>query len=121
VHSLCFETPLRQAQRLLSTNGSRCSLPRANGRVRRRRSPLAHLVELDALEEALEIAIAEAFVALALDDLEEDRPDPVLVEDLQQTGPWALPVGAPSIRIRRFSSSSRCLRLWPWIRFGSIS
>src|SRR5215213_2854790 len=44
----------------------------------------AHLVELDALEQSLEIALAEAFVALALDDLEENRADHVLGEDLQQ-------------------------------------
>src|SRR3954470_8586809 len=44
----------------------------------------AHLVELDALEQSLEIALAEALVALALDDFEEDRADHVLGEDLQQ-------------------------------------
>src|SRR5689334_12765223 len=44
----------------------------------------SHLVELDAFEQRLEIALAEAFVALALDDLEEDRADHVLREDLQQ-------------------------------------
>ena len=33
---------------------------------------------------ALEVALAEALVALALDDLEEDRADHVLGEDLQQ-------------------------------------
>src|SRR5690606_15104938 len=43
-----------------------------------------HLVALDALEQGLEVALAEAFVALALDDLEEDRTDRVLGEDLQQ-------------------------------------
>ena len=36
------------------------------------------------LEQGLEVALAEALVALALDDLEEDRPDHVLGEDLQQ-------------------------------------
>jgi predicted murein hydrolase (TIGR00659 family) len=41
-------------------------------------------VELDALEQRLEVAFAEALVALALDDLEEDRPDHRLREDLQQ-------------------------------------
>src|SRR5690348_10258904 len=46
--------------------------------------PAPHLVELDALEQRLEIAFAEALVALALDDLEEDRADHVLGEDLQQ-------------------------------------
>src|SRR5687767_14164851 len=43
-----------------------------------------HLVELDTLEQGLEIAFAEAFVALALDDLEEDRADDVLGKDLEQ-------------------------------------
>src|SRR4051794_37377049 len=33
----------------------------------------AHLVELDALEQRLEVAVAEAVVALALDELEENR------------------------------------------------
>src|SRR5690606_41198788 len=46
--------------------------------------PAPHLVALDALEQRLEVALAEAFVALALDDLEEDRADRVLGEDLQQ-------------------------------------
>src|SRR5262245_26764609 len=49
----------------------------------------AHLVELDRLEQRLEIAFAEALVALALDDLEKDRPDDILREDLQQQ-PFAL-------------------------------
>jgi hypothetical protein len=44
----------------------------------------ADLVELDALEQGLEVAVAEALVALALDDLEEDRAEQVLGEDLQQ-------------------------------------
>src|SRR5690606_23018823 len=43
-----------------------------------------HLVAFDRLEQGLEIALSEALVALALDDLEEDRPDAVLGEDLQQ-------------------------------------
>src|SRR5690348_6501958 len=46
--------------------------------------PAPHLVELDALEQCLEIALAEALVALALDDFEEDRADHILREDLQQ-------------------------------------
>src|SRR6478672_12821436 len=57
---------------------------RARARWRRSEDAPANLVELDALEERLEIAFAEALVALALDDLEEDRPDHVLGEDLQQ-------------------------------------
>src|SRR5690606_24202368 len=44
----------------------------------------ADLVELDRFEQRLEIALAEALIALALDDLEEDRADHALGEDLQQ-------------------------------------
>src|SRR5471032_793328 len=44
----------------------------------------ADLVELDGLEQRAEIALAEAFVAPALDDLEEDRADHGLGEYLQQ-------------------------------------
>src|SRR5690554_2902107 len=46
--------------------------------------PALHLVALDRLEQGLEVALAEALVALALDDLEEDRAERVLAEDLQQ-------------------------------------
>src|SRR6187397_673871 len=42
------------------------------------------LVRLDRLEQRAEIALAEALVALPLDDLEEDRADHVRGEDLQQ-------------------------------------
>src|ERR1043166_2856665 len=44
----------------------------------------AHLVGLDAFEQGAEIAFAEALVALALNDFEEDGADGVLGEDLQQ-------------------------------------
>src|ERR1700736_2626456 len=44
----------------------------------------ANLIELDRLEQGAEVALAEAFVALALDDLEKDRTDHVAREDLQQ-------------------------------------
>ena len=44
----------------------------------------ADLVELDRFEQRAEVALAEALVALALDDLEEDRADHRLGEDLQQ-------------------------------------
>ena len=44
----------------------------------------ADLVALDRFEQRAEIAFAEALVALALDDLEEDRADHRLGEDLQQ-------------------------------------
>src|SRR3954467_3396573 len=52
--------------------------------ARRGNDAAADLVELDRLEQGLEIAFAEALVALALDDLEEDRADHVLGEDLEQ-------------------------------------
>src|SRR5258708_24000279 len=42
------------------------------------------LVFLDRLEQRLEIALAEAVVALPLDELEEDRADHGLGENLQQ-------------------------------------
>ena len=44
----------------------------------------ADLIGFDAFEQSAEIAFAEAFIALALDDLEEDRADRVLGEDLKQ-------------------------------------
>src|SRR3546814_20175830 len=44
----------------------------------------AELVGLCVVEQRLEVALAEALVALALDDLEEHRADDVLGEDLQQ-------------------------------------
>src|SRR3954471_5933687 len=53
-------------------------------RARRRDDAAADLVELDRLEQSLEIALAEALVALALDDLEEDRADHILGEDLEE-------------------------------------
>src|SRR5690606_34493374 len=43
-----------------------------------------HLVAFDGLEQRLEVALAETLVALALDDLEEDRAERVGGEDLQQ-------------------------------------
>src|SRR5215469_6557810 len=43
-----------------------------------------HLLAFDGLEQRLEITLAESFVALALDDFEEDRSDAVLREYLQQ-------------------------------------
>src|SRR3712207_9118543 len=53
----------------------------------------AHLVLLDGDEEGAEVALAEALVALALDELEEDRPDGVGREELQQhLGHPALPL-----------------------------
>src|SRR3546814_11621217 len=43
-----------------------------------------NLVQFDRFEQRLKIAVAETLVPLALDDLEEDRPDHVLGEDLEQ-------------------------------------
>src|SRR5579884_587948 len=53
----------------------------------------ADLVALYRFEERAEIALAEALVALALDDLEEDRADHGVGEDLQQEA-FALAGGA---------------------------
>src|SRR5207302_10199053 len=47
----------------------------------------AYLVELHRLEQRAEVALAEALVALPLDDLEEDRADHGLGEDLQEQPP----------------------------------
>ncbi len=47
------------------------------------------LIQLDAFEQGLEIAVAKAFIALALDDLEEDRADHILGEDLEQDALFA--------------------------------
>src|SRR5579872_5890628 len=55
----------------------------------------ADLVELDGFEQGLEVALSEALVALALDDLEEDRADHVLGEDLQQQ---ALALGGRAVQ-----------------------
>jgi hypothetical protein len=44
----------------------------------------AHLVQLHGFEQSLEVAFAETFVALALNELEKDRTQLVLAEDLQQ-------------------------------------
>lgn len=42
------------------------------------------MVFLDGFEQGLEVALAETVVSLTLDDLEEDRTDHRLGEDLQQ-------------------------------------
>src|SRR5262249_1609565 len=51
--------------------------------LRRRKNTAADLVLLDRLEQRLEISLAEAVVALSLDEFEEDRADHGLGEDLQ--------------------------------------
>src|SRR5690606_18322170 len=58
-----------------------------------------HLVALDGLEQGLEVALAKALVALALDDLEEDRAERVLAEDLQQLALLGLRVGIDQDRV----------------------
>src|SRR5580700_10897369 len=50
----------------------------------RRQHAAADLVLLQRLEQGLEVPLAEALVALALDDLEEDGTNQVLSENLQQ-------------------------------------
>src|SRR5919206_4834547 len=73
----------RRGARLRSppTRGARRS-PR--GKPRRSNHAPRDLVGLDRLEQRAEIALAEALVALALDDLEEDRADDGFGEDLQE-------------------------------------
>ena len=44
----------------------------------------AYLLEFDGFKESLEVALAEAFVALALDDFEENRAEYIGREDLQE-------------------------------------
>src|SRR5258707_7787824 len=46
--------------------------------------PTPDLILLDRFEQGLEVALAKAVVALALDELEEDRADGVGREDLQE-------------------------------------
>src|SRR5829696_1678252 len=62
----------------------------ASGVALRGNDAAADLVELDRLEQGLEIALAEALIALALDDLEEDRADHVFGKDLEQQAPAGL-------------------------------
>src|SRR5437763_3965794 len=61
---------------------------KAQGRHRGADSALQHaapdLIELDRFEQRTEVAFAEALITLALDDLEEDRPDDGGREDLEQ-------------------------------------
>ena len=66
---------------------ARCALPdptRSLRRVAHLQHTPANLIFLDRFEQRLEIALAETIVALALDEFEEDRPDRVRREDLQQ-------------------------------------
>src|SRR5579859_1720978 len=68
------------------------AVPRTRGKEIGRRDDIASglqhaaadLVEFQALEQRLEIAFAEAFIAFALDEFEKDRTQQILREDLQQ-------------------------------------
>ena len=46
--------------------------------------PPSYLVKFHGFEQGLEIPLAEALVALALDELEKNRAELVFAEDLQQ-------------------------------------
>src|SRR5690606_2154280 len=72
------------ARRTSEASASMERRPRCTAISARLQDAAADLVEFDRLEQGLEVALAEALVALALDELEEDRPDRVLAEDLQQ-------------------------------------
>src|SRR4051812_43611369 len=61
-----------------------CCFAIALRRVAYLQHPPANLIFLDRFEQRLEVAFAEPIVALALDELEEDRPDGVRRKDLQQ-------------------------------------
>src|SRR4051812_6811962 len=61
---------------------------------RRGEDAAADLVLLDRFEQRAEIAFAKPLVALALDDLEEDRPDHRLGEYLEQQ---ALPLAGVAV------------------------
>src|SRR5574337_1943034 len=56
----------------------------ASSALRRRKRAAADLVALQALEQRLEVALAEPLVVLALDELEEYRPEHRFAEDLEQ-------------------------------------
>ena len=95
-------------------HGSSCSF-----RMPCSQRPRADLVELRShFEQGAEIAFAEALVALALDDLEEDRADHRLGEDLQQQ-PAALgrrAVDQDAVALSRGRSSP-----WPGRRVSTCS
>src|SRR6187455_925949 len=56
----------------------------SNCRARDSKYSPTNLIQFDGLEQCLEIAFAETLITLALDDFEEDRPDDIGGEDLQQ-------------------------------------
>src|SRR5258708_19697806 len=60
----------------------------------------ALLIELDGFEQRLKIPFAEALVALALNDLEEDRADRILAENLQQDPGFVVAVDENSATLK---------------------
>src|ERR1043165_4515699 len=66
------------------SNRSQPGCSRPGGSCRRLQGAAADLIELHRLEQRAEVAFAEALVTFTLDDLEEDRTDHRLGEDLQQ-------------------------------------
>src|SRR4051794_14472591 len=72
--------PLETAHSTSFRNSPRCARMRSS---RLDHAP-AYLILLDRFEERLEVAFAESLVALALDELEEHRPELVLRKDLQE-------------------------------------
>jgi len=68
-----------------------------------RQHAAADLVFLDRLEKRLEVPLPESVVALPLDELEEDRPNDGLGEDLQEyLGGAAVDDAPPSMRMPCF-------------------
>src|SRR5271167_1686097 len=68
----------------VSTSISAQAMPRVIARPLALQHAAADLIELDRLKQSLEIALAKTLVALALDDLEEDRPNDRRREYLQE-------------------------------------
>lgn len=68
----------------VSKGGSQSYKPRNQAKSIRRQHPTPHLVALDGFEQRLEVALAEAVVALALDELKKHRSHQGFREDLQQ-------------------------------------
>jgi hypothetical protein len=73
-------------------------------------NPTRQLIALDRLEQRLEVAFAEAVVALALDELEEHRPELGFGEDLQQQ---ALVV-AFDLAVDQQPARLQCADISPW-------
>jgi hypothetical protein len=74
------------------------------------------LVEFDRLEQGAEIAFAETLVALALDDLEEDRSDHVLGEDLQQQ----LALGVVAVAIDQDAQAAQFVEVLAVVRQAPV-